>query len=259
MSHTKSELQKQIEALGIEKNDTLLIHSSMKAIGEVENGAGGVLDAFIEYLQNGLLIFPTHSWKQIKEENDIFDPQTETSCVGLLSNLFMKRDGVVRSWHPTHSVAAIGEKAIDYVSGEELIGTPCGREGCWGKLYDLKAKILFLGCSPKSNTILHGVEEWNDIPNRLSEQPLAIKIKTPEGKLIDRPLYTHASPIPDISRNYDKIMPALLKKGYAKEGLIGNAHSYLCDVVEMVDLVFLFLQKDPDLFIDEKPVPEGWY
>ena len=145
--YSKNDIINSIINIGIKSTDTLLVHSSMKSIGKVENGADSVLDAFMEYMKEGLLIFPTYTWKQMNDEYNIFNPETEPSCVGILSNIFRKRPGVIRSLHPTHSVAAYGEDAADYTSGEEKWDTPCPRGGCWGKLYDRKAKILFLGCS----------------------------------------------------------------------------------------------------------------
>ena len=43
---TKEQLKEQIRQMGIQPNDTVLIHTSMKAIGEVEGGADTVIDAF---------------------------------------------------------------------------------------------------------------------------------------------------------------------------------------------------------------------
>lgn len=40
---------------------------------------------------------PTHIWAQMSEEYNYFDPETEPACVGIISNIFMKREGVVRS------------------------------------------------------------------------------------------------------------------------------------------------------------------
>src|SRR5690554_2350818 len=202
---TKKQLLEQISALGIQPADTLLVHSSMKAIGEVEGGADTVLDAFIEYLQDGLLILPTHTWWQINSEYNVFDVVNEPTCVGILTELFRKRPGVIRSWHPTHSVAAIGKDAADYVKGEEAFDTPCPREGCYGKLYDRKAKILFIGCGLRRNTTIHGVEEWNNVPNRLTKEHQLLWIKTPTGEMIERPMYRHAAPISDVSANYGKL------------------------------------------------------
>lgn len=259
MAYTKEDLVNHLRELGIENSDVLLVHSSMKALGPVENGAETVLDAFIQAVSGGLLIFPTHTWASINEERNVFNPLTEPSCVGILSNLFMKRPGVVRSWHPTHSVAALGEGAQEYVQGEEQWDTPCSRRGCWGKLYDLGAKILFLGCTLRSNTIIHGVEEWNQIPRRLTEKYKPLKIITPDGRVIDRPMRGHYHPSGDISQNYDKIEEALLATGIARTGLVGEAKSYICDARRMVDLVSSFLQRNPDLFVDRTPIPRGWY
>lgn len=122
--------------------DTLLVHSSMKAIGPVEGGADAVLDAFSEYLAEGLLVLPTHTWAQINAEYNIFDVENEPSCVGLLTNLFRKRPGVVRSWHPTHSVAALGRDAREFASGEEQFDTPAP-----GRAATVSSTIAGLRCS----------------------------------------------------------------------------------------------------------------
>jgi hypothetical protein len=120
------------------------------------------------------------------------------------------------------------------VQGDEKRDTPCPRNGCYGKLYDMSAKILFVGCSLKTNTIIHGVEEWNGIPNRLTDTHQQLKIRTPDGRLIDRPLRRHHHPSGDVSRNYDKIEDALLETGTTRLGRIGNAKTYVCDARRMV-------------------------
>lgn len=125
--HTKQDLKNMIIEMGIEPTDTVFIHSSMKAIGEVLGGADTVVDAFMEYLKDGLLILPTHTWRSMSEVHNVYDPIKEPSCVGILTNLFMKREGVVRSLHPTHSVAAYGEDSIEYIKGEEDNNTMCSR------------------------------------------------------------------------------------------------------------------------------------
>lgn len=47
--YTKEELKQQLRNVGLTGKETILIHSSMKAIGEVEGGADIVLDAWMEY------------------------------------------------------------------------------------------------------------------------------------------------------------------------------------------------------------------
>lgn len=257
--YNKNDIINSIIKTGIKPTDTLLVHSSMKSIGEVENGADTVLDAFIEYMKEGLLIFPTHTWAQINEKYNTYNTETEPSCVGILSNIFRKRPNVVRSLHPTHSVAACGVDAVEYAAGEEKWDTPCSRGGCWGKLYDRKAKILFLGCSLRSNTFLHGVEEWNNIPNRIADTYQQLKIVTSKGEIINRPSRRHYNPLCNVSDNYGKMLEPFMYKGIAKKGFIGDAESILCDVVGMADLTTLFLKYNPDLFIDNNAIPTEWY
>lgn len=256
--YTKNDLIKSFKEIGIDPKGTLLVHSSMKAVGEVEGRADTVIDAFMDYMQDGLLVFPTHSWSEENNKDNIFNPKTEKSCVGILTNIFRKREGVLRSLHPTHSLAAYGEDAEEFISGEEKVDTPCPRNGSYGKLYDRNAQILFLGCTLKTNTFIHGVEEWNQIPNRLGEKPAEYKIKL-EDKIIKRPVYPHQAPVEDVSKNYDKLREPLLEKNICRTAKIGDAVSYLCQARKMADLTSKFLQKNQDLFLDDQPVPEQWY
>lgn len=47
MGYNKKDLMQDLERLKINKKGTLLVHSSMKSIGEVEGGADTVLDALM--------------------------------------------------------------------------------------------------------------------------------------------------------------------------------------------------------------------
>ena len=49
--YTKEELKQQLRSAGLTGKETILIHSSMKAIGGVEDGADTVLDAWMEYFK----------------------------------------------------------------------------------------------------------------------------------------------------------------------------------------------------------------
>lgn len=255
--HSKKDLQKDLQKIGIKPTDTLLVHSSMKSIGKVDGGADTVLDALIEYLKDGLLVFPTHSWMTMKDDHLKYDRETEPSCVGLLTNMFMKRDGVVRSYHPTHSVAAKGLDAKAYIAGEENITTPCGRDGCWGKLLDRKAKILFLGCSLSKNTFIHGVEEWLDIKGRVREDTLSYEIVTDNGIVINN-MHQH-SPDVNPSEYYDRMEPVFMEKGVAVKGKIGDAASYLCEATGIYETVSDILSNGIDVFQDKTSIPVEWY
>jgi aminoglycoside 3-N-acetyltransferase len=246
--HSASRLRNDLVELGVEADDCLLVHSSMKAIGAVEGGADTVLDVLIDHLSAGLLLLPTHTWADWNNPERIFDPREEPSCVGVLSERFRQRPGVVRSWHPTHSMAGTGAAAAAYLAGEEHTRSPCPRRGCWGRLYDVGARILFLGAPLRTNTFLHSVEEWHDIPDRLAAIPTCYRIRRPEGALIDCPQHGHHSSLGDVSQNYDKVEPDLRRLGIAREGRFGDARSVLCDVRAMADFVGQRLRRDPAYF-----------
>lgn len=248
--HTRESLLEQLKEMGIDPKGTLLVHSSMKAIGEVEGGADTVLDVLCEYMKDGLLVLPTHTWAQMSPTYTVFNVENEPSCVGILTNLFRKRDGVYRSNHPTHSVAAIGRDAKEYISGEELSTTPCSRTGCWGKLYDRDASILFIGCSLKRNTFLHGVEEWENTPDRLAAEPQNFTVVAPDGQIYTVPQYRHqaGNPVFDVSEHYDKMEPVFVQGGAVWYGTLGDAKCIIGSAVRMADITAEYLRRDPKLF-----------
>lgn len=258
--YNKSDLLNDIIDLGIDPKSTVMIHSSMKAIGEVDGGADTVLDAWMEYMKDGLLVFVTHTWMAVPEEKKVFDVRNEPSNVGILGNLFRKRGGVIRSLHPTHSVAAFGKDAEAYVSGEENRGTPCARDGCYGKLIDRNAQIIFIGCELDKNTFIHGVEEWNDIPGRLSKDPMALKIIDYSGNELDYTRYGHeCHACEDISDNYIKLEKPFAALGAIHYGKFGDAKTIVGDAAKMDKITSDFLKINQDLFVDSNSVPEEWY
>ena len=179
--YRKEDLIKQLEDMGLAGDETILIHSSMKSIGEVERRADTVLDAWMEYFHNGLLLLPTHTWKNVNSDNPVYNPVETPSCVGILTNLFMKREGVIRSLHPTHSMAGYGKNASEYLTGEEDNNTPCTPGGCYDRLRYVDGKILLVGVGHERNTYIHSVEEVLNVPNRLSDMPVKLKIAIPQN------------------------------------------------------------------------------
>ena len=253
--HDFDSLTEDFKNLGIKRDDNVLIHSSMKSIGEVEGGADIVLDVFIAYLADkGNIALPAHTWRQInlKGEHTVFDPEKEPSCVGILTEMFRKRKGVLRSLHPTHSIAITGKDKEYFVKDEHLIDTPCGRKGCWGKLLDMDFKIIFLGCGTKCNTYIHGVEEWRGVPGRLTEYYQQLKIVMPGGKIFDRPMRRHWDKNDrGVSENYDKIQPYMEERGLVLKGKFGNADCIVEKAKDIYNVTAELLEKNIDFFGNE--------
>ncbi|OXM83530.1 AAC(3) family N-acetyltransferase [Paenibacillus rigui] len=253
--YTKSMLMEQLEQLGVNPQGTVLMHSSMKSLGEVEGGADTVLDALSDYMKDGLLVLPTHTWSYIQADNPRFDVEQSSSCVGILTELFRKRPGVVRSWHPTHSVAARGKDAAAFTAGDERFDTPCARGSVWGKLLDRKATILLVGVDLRRNTFMHGVEEWLDIPGRMTDGHELLYTITPDGTEIEVPSRRHCGL--SWSQHFWKVEDVLEQRGAMFKGQLGDAVVRVCDAVKLEAVLSEMLRAVPDLFSDNEPMEEA--
>lgn len=252
MAYTKLDLMKDLEKLQIDKKGTLLVHSSLKAIGEVEGGANTVLDALCEYMKDGLLVFPTHTWSYVKADNPKYYVETSPSCVGILPDLFRKRDGVIRCLHPTHSLAALGKDAEEFLRGNEKFDTPTNRESSYGKLLDRQGEIMLLGVNLTKNTFMHGVEEWVDIPGRFSEHQESLITVLHDGTEISVPSRRHIPPMPH--HNFWKVEEVLLENGAMRIGSFGAAEVRICKTEPLTRILFGMLSIDRELFSNPEPL-----
>ncbi|WP_098749530.1 AAC(3) family N-acetyltransferase [Paenibacillus sp. EZ-K15] len=250
--HTMESLMKQLEQLGIDSKGTLLVHSSMKSMGLVEGGADTVLDALTAYMKAGLLVLPTHTWSYINADNPKFHVDQSPSCVGILPELFRKRPGVVRSLHPTHSVAALGQDAIAFTNDDHRFDTPCARGSAWGKLLDRRATILLVGVDLKRNTFIHGVEEWVDIPGRLTDDHEMLYTVLPDGTEIPVPSRRHCGL--SWSEHFWKVDEVLEGQGAMHKGRLGDAVVRVCDAAKVANIITEMLKDHPDLFSDNRPL-----
>lgn len=258
--YTKTNLINDLKSMGLKSTDSIMVHSSMKAIGTVEGGADTVVDAFMEYFKDGLFMMPTHTWAQMNAEHSLFDPKVEPACVGILPNIFRQREGVVRSLHPTHSIAAYGPRAAAYIEGEDEITTPCQPGGCWSRLLEEEAKIMMIGCTHIRNTFIHAIEEMLDVPERLTEKPVDFQIRMPDGSIKEVSVHRHYNRMTDhISEEYDKLLQAFYDCGAAKKVKFGDADCILCDATKLYEVTKKVFSHEINCLIDRKEIPREWW
>ena len=258
--YTKHDLIYNLEHIGLKPTDAIMIHSSMKSIGPVEGGADAVVDALMEYFKEGLLMMPTHTWAQMGPEHSLFDPEVEPACVGIIPNIFRQRAGVVRSLHPTHSIAACGPEASAYIAGEENVTTPCQPGGCWSRLLETDAKILLLGCTHIRNTFIHAVEEMLDVPERLTEKPVDFQVKMPDGSIKAVAVHRHYNPVTaHISEEYDKLLDAFYECKAAQKVKFGDADCILCEARGLYEVTKEVLSHEINCLIDRNEIPREWW
>jgi len=222
---TKKDLVSNLSEIGIDPHGTLKVHISYKAIGDVVGYADTVLDAFMEYMRHGLLVFPSHTWGSVRTANPVMDVLYTPTCVGALTELFRKRDGVVRSLHPTHSVAAFGADAAEFVSGEEKLTTPCGKGGAYYKLWERDAQILLVGVDFTRNTFIHGIEEWDGAEGTIKAESEDYYVIDQIGRRLHTPQFRHCSRLG--SSTFSKLEPFAHSDGILSFGRFGNATTRL--------------------------------
>ena len=182
---TVDSLQADFAALGVESGMVLLVHSSLSAMGWVNGGPVAVIIALQEVLgSTGTLVMPAHStglsdpsgwenppvprswWHIIRETMPAYRPDlTPTRNMGVISETFRKRKGVLRSSHPHFSFCALGARARE-ITDHHSLAFGMGEESPLARIYDLGGHVLLLGVGYDRNSSLHLAEYRATYPTK---------------------------------------------------------------------------------------------
>jgi aminoglycoside 3-N-acetyltransferase len=158
----QSEVRDALWQAGLRPGDLVLGHFSLSQFGYVEGGCDGLIETLLALLEpSGTLMMPTFAFSWIG--NRPYDPRQTASRVGKTTDAFWRRPGVLRSAHPTHSFAATGPLASQFLAGHDHTMPPISRDGPIGRLADADGKILMF-CSAGRNTCMHAGDYWSGIP-----------------------------------------------------------------------------------------------
>jgi aminoglycoside 3-N-acetyltransferase len=128
-----------------------------------------------------------------------FDVRRQPSQMGLLSEVFRRRPGVVRSVHPTHSVCALGPLAEELTAGHHLAPTTFGVGTPFGVMADRRTVIAGLGAEYfRCLTQVHAAEDLLG-----DEYPIALRPERLEVRVTDRTgaEATYALPVSTVRRS----------------------------------------------------------
>ena len=180
---THASLIRDLEALGVERGMTVIVHTSMSRLGWIAGGAQAIIEALESVLgARGNVVMPTHStqlteparwrnppvpepwWPIIREQIPAFDEAlTTTRAMGVVAETFRRQPGVIRSGHPHVSFAARGPDA-EFITGAHVTGTGFGDDSPLGRIYTLEGHVLLLGVDHANDTSLHLAESRAEFP-----------------------------------------------------------------------------------------------
>lgn len=242
--YTQEQLIKQIEDLGITPTDLLTIHISLKSVGEIDTsektGAEVMIDALRYCVRDGLLLIPSHTYRNIREI-PVYDVRNTKPCIGTvpwiavqMANAAFDRGDrtIIRSLHPGHSVVAFGKTACEYVADDGRAASPMPEFGCYRKLEKRKGKILLIGVQLKNNTFIHAIDEYM-MPNE--SIPYGVTVIDYLGNTTERLARNCRGPVP--SAMFGRYQPCLEKSGAITYGKLGDADVIVCDAKKTFDII----------------------
>ena len=256
MTYTKQDLKNQLTAMGVTPRDCVVIHTSYKAVGDVEGGPDAFLDAFCEHLDEGLFIVPTHTWTSVNRSSPVYNVKETVPCTGLISRLAVARRDGIRSLHPTHSVWAHGRGVEELIRGEELARSPAPVGGAWWRLGELGAKILLIGVGLERNTYIHAVDEIAQLDRLVNPiDEWEVTVVDADGREYVHPFRGHGN---TGSRNFGNFEEAFSALGVMTYGRLGDAEVRVVDAARCRDaLLAIYARTDEHLCNEPAPIPRA--
>ena len=154
--------------LGLGAGETVFFHSSLRSLGYVVGGADAVIDGFRDAVgPAGTVVVPTFTLLgRVGPFGSWYDHQRSPSTVGAITETLRRRPEAIRSFHPIHSVAALGRRAVEVTAGHRhargRVSPWCDAAFAGGSPFDLLARwdawYVLLGAGMNVQTIMHYAE-----------------------------------------------------------------------------------------------------
>ena len=188
-------LSRDLRELGVVPGSTVMVHSSLSALGWVVGGAEGVVLALEDALgEEGTLMMPAYSlnapeparwvrppvpepwWQVIRDEGPPFDPDlSPTRRLGAVAETFRHQRGCERSGHPNDSFCARGPNARRLLENHRL-DSAMGEDSPLARLYEMDGAVLLLGVDHSSNSSFHLAEYRARWPGKRLAPPTRFRV-----------------------------------------------------------------------------------
>ena len=225
-------IQQVLKTCAVPQGAVLVVHSAIKVLSREGYQADAIIEAMLDYLDQGTLLMPTMTWRTVTPANPFWDEQSTPSHTGVLSEVFRTRYATARSLHPTHSVAGCGPLASVLLSTHHLGNTPVPPGSPYGLMLDYRAYILMIGVGLECCTAIHLPEETiaPELYLRPVETTENYQLRDRYGITINFKLRRHSRAM----RNFPKFAPLLAAR---KQILSGEISGVPWTIVNANDLL----------------------
>jgi len=244
---TVSSLTTDLQELGVQAGDTLLVHASLSALGWVAGGAPAVVDALqAAVTDDGTLVVPTHTgqysdpaawsnppvpddWVEtVRDERPAYRPEiTPTRAVGAIPECFRTYPGTVRSRHPIYSFAAWGD-AAEAIVADHSFDYGLGDDSPLGAVYDRGGRVLMLGTDYDTNTSLHLAEHRANFPKTVVNAEVPV-LRNGERTFVE------CTDIETRTDDFEAVGAAFESQTDVRTGTVGAADATLLEQQSLVD------------------------
>lgn len=254
--HSRQELADGFRALGVAPGDTVMLHASVRAVGEVAGGPDQIHLALKDALtaQGTLLMYascPAYYDEvgrghlrpdlecELLDKLPAFDPITARAerDNGALVELLRTFPGSIVNPHVARFV--VWGRQADYLLSEQPWHYAFGRGSALDRFAQLDGRILLLGCDHDHVTFLHYAEHIVDIPGKrvarfkvpVSEQGTRVWRDMEEFDTSSAGAHPHW---PD--RLFARLVDTYLAQTQNPGGRVGDAHCFLLDARGLLQL-----------------------
>jgi aminoglycoside 3-N-acetyltransferase len=246
---SREALARDFRALGVLPGDTVMVHASVRAVGEIAGGPDQIHLAIKDTLtERGTLmmyascpeyvdevgrgVHPGSKEREILEKLPPFDARTARSARdnGALVELFRTYPDSLVNDHVARFV--VWGAHAHYLLSEQPWDFAFGTGSALDRFVQLDGKILLIGCDHDNVTFLHYAEHILDVPGRriaVFEVPVlenGVRVWK-EMKEIDTSGHGAHPSWPD--RFFAQLVNGYLAKTHNRGSRVGHAHSFLLD------------------------------
>ena len=252
----ETKIREALQSYGAFKADLLFVHSSLSACGSIEGGPAAVIGALRSWIgDRAALALPTHTWSYPDATGvaPVFDYRATPSVVGTITNHYWRESGVVRSQHPSHSLACSGPGAEELCRDHELRETPCGKGTPYMKIAEGNSSVLMFGATMDSYTLYHTAEDAADVSYLYMPQQFTLRTKTANDVVRELQMWRQDM---GVARRFAATADWLAEQGLLIRRKLGLGELlFIPNARALHETMVETLRRDPLFLVDEKARP----